>query len=237
MSDAADKTIVLYHIGLPDGSMKSFAASVGPEAAPAPDDDPPDWAALDFHKCDHCPLSSVEHPWCPAAASIARLVAAFDELWSYDTVSLDVTTPERTFVFDQIQLQDALRSLMGLVLPTSGCPHTAFFRPMARFHVPLSSVEETIYRAASMYLLGQWMRRSQGHAVDFDLDGLTELYERVAVVNRQLHKRLSEAVSTDASQNAVALLGVFSQFLPMAVDESLAPLRPLFDSYVEAVGD
>jgi len=194
MPDNPDSTSVAYRFELPDGTSYSFTVSVGARPLERTVSDPPEWAKLDVHKCPHCPLDATESPWCPAALSISDAVKTLGDLWSHQRVALTVTTPERSFVFDDVQLQDALRSLMGLVLATSGCPHTAFFRPMARFHTPMSSVEETVYRATSMYLLGQWVRRSEGGDTDF------------------------------------------SQLLPMAVEESLAPLRPMFEAYVRPPG-
>ena len=49
-------------------------------------------------------------------------------------------------------------------------------------------------------------------------------------MNHHLHKRL-EDFTTDASKNAVALLYVLAQMLPRMLDDSLAPIRPLFASY------
>jgi hypothetical protein len=77
---------------------------------------------------------------------------------------------------------------MGLVLPMSGCPRTAFFCPMAR--VPRATMEEGAHRVASMYMLGQWMRQDEGAEANLDFEGLEHLYDRVRVVNQQLHKRL-----------------------------------------------
>ena len=157
MSGARGRTLVQYEFGLPDGSSRSFSVEVGPDRVDSGPAEPPPWAALDFHKCPHCPLDVAEEPFCPAAMSIASLAEAVDGLWSHDMVSLKVRTPERFHSFTPVSLQGGLQSLMGLVLPTSGCPHTAFFRPMARFHVPLATVEENAYRVASMYMLGQWI--------------------------------------------------------------------------------
>jgi hypothetical protein len=232
MPKKPDSRTVAYHFELPDGSIRQFAVSVDAGALMPAGVEPPAWAELDVHKCPHCTLDTAENPWCPAALSISEVVEAFGDLWSHQIISLTVITPERSFMFEDVQLQDALRSFMGLVVATSGCPHTGFFRPMARFHMPMSSVEETVYRATSMYLLGQWFRRSERGEGELDLSGLTELYNLVKLVNVHLHRRLGAAVETDSSQNAVALLGTFSQLLPMAVEKSLAPLRPLFESYV-----
>ncbi len=230
MSDTDGRTEVEYVFGLPDGSTRSFSVEVGPDPVDSGPAEPPSWAALDFHKCPHCPLDTAEEPFCPAAVSIASLADAVEGLWSYDLVSLEVTTPERSFSFSPVPLQAGLKSLMGLVLPTSGCPHTAFFRPMARFHVPLATMEENAYRVASMYMLGQWIRQDGGAEAQFDFDGLNHLYDQVKVVNHHLHKRLEE-FTTDASKNAVVLLYVLAQMLPKILDDSLAPIRPLFASY------
>ena len=230
MADADSRTTVQYEFGLPDGSTRSFSVDVGPDRVDSGPAEPPSWAALDFHKCPHCPLDTSEEPFCPAALSIASLVEAVEGLWSYDVVSLKVRTPERFFSFSPVPLQAALQSLMGLVLPTSGCPHTAFFRPMARFHVPLATMEENAYRVASMYLLGQWMRQDYGADAEFDFDGLSHLYDQVKVVNQHLSKRLEE-FETDASKNAVARLFVLAELVPKMLDDSFESIRPLFASY------
>ena len=56
MSDADGKTVVQYVFGLPDGSTRSFSVEVGPDRVDSGPAEPPPWAALDFHKCPHCPL-------------------------------------------------------------------------------------------------------------------------------------------------------------------------------------
>lgn len=235
MSDPVPETIH-YRFGLADGSHREFTVRLGGDLVGEGRSDPvspAEWTALDFNQCPHCPLSPDDHPRCPAAERLAELAEAFSGLMSYETVSVEVTTPERTIVFEQTPIQKALGSLLGLVLPTSGCPHTAFFGPMARFHVPLATRDETIYRAVSMYLLGQWMRRRKGLPADLDLDGLSELYERVQVVNRHLHKRLRGVYPTDSSQNAVVTLDALALLLPMAVDASLDEFEDLFQPYLE----
>ncbi len=167
-----DSLPVLYRFRLDDGSIREFSVATGPrppDRASGASASRPEWTALAHNQCPHCPLAREVHPWCPAALAIADLVEAFDGLPSFETVSLEVQAPDRTFRFEGVSLQKALGSLMGLLIPSSGCPHTAFLQPMARFHLPLSTVNETIYRSASMYLLAQWMRRSAGLEPDFDL--------------------------------------------------------------------
>jgi len=42
-------------------------------------------------------------------------------------------------------------------------------KPMVRFHLPFASIEETKYRAISMYLLAQYFLYQQGSQPDWDL--------------------------------------------------------------------
>lgn len=195
----------------------------------------PEWTALEFEQCRNCPLSAREHPRCPLAVALVRVVGMFRDVVSHDELQLEVETEERT-VRQKTTAQAALSSLMGVVMAASGCPHTAWFRPMARFHLPLASHEETVYRAAAMYLLAQYYRRRDGHVADLDLDGLKEIYEQLAVVNEGIADRLRAAIDEDSAVNAVVLLDVHARMLPFAIEESLDELRPLFEeAYLKPV--
>lgn len=199
--------------------------------APLPDERP-GWTALEFEMCPHCPLDPATSPHCPAAVALAPLVGVFDRFMSYHRCSLEVETEERRVADPDLAVQKALGSLMGLVMAGSGCPYTAGLRPMARFHLPLASPEETIYRATSMYLLAQYLRERSGLPADWTLEGLSSMYADLQVVNRHLSKRLNSVVSTDSSVNAVISLDVFAAFLPMAIEESLEQLRPYFGAWL-----
>ena len=194
---------------------------------------PPSWTSLDYHQCPHCPLTPDTHPQCPVAANIVNIVEPFDRLLSYDEVHVDVTTEERMISLETTA-EEGISSLMGLVMATSGCPHCAFFRPMARFHLPLANPAETIYRAASMYLLAQYFLKQAGHDADLDLKGLTEIYRNVQIVNAALAKRLRAATETDSSLNAIVLLDMFAKTLSHAIKDSLEEIRYLFEPFLSS---
>jgi hypothetical protein len=120
---------------------------------------------------------------------------------------------------------------MGLIIATSGCPHTAFFRPMARFHLPLATEAETLYRAVSMYLLAQYFLKNEGRPADLDLAGLKNIYANVGIVNRAVADRIRNATKKDSAINALVLLDVFTMALPFAIEDSLQDLRYLFTPY------
>ncbi len=63
-------------------------------------------------------------------------------------------------------------------------------RPMVFTHLPFSSLEETLFRAISMYLLAQYFRDQQGQPPDWKLENFTKIYEDIAQVNQSFTKRL-----------------------------------------------
>ena len=190
----------------------------------------PSWTDLDFHECPHCPLPIDTHPHCPLAVRLVSIVEPFDRLLSYDKIHVDVITEERSISQDTTAEQ-GIGSLMGLVIATCGCPHTAFFKPMARFHLPLASEDETIYRAASMYLLAQYFLKKEGRAADLELKGLMKIYDNIQVVNSSIAKRLRAATEKDSSLNAIVLLDMYAKTLSYAIEESLEEVRYLFSPF------
>lgn len=199
------------------------------EAVRADSGNGPDWTRAEFERCTCCPLPEMARS-CPAAAAMAELVESCGKLLSYVRVEAVVETNERT-VRTTTTAQRALSSVLGLYMATSGCPVLARFKPMARFHLPFSSREETIFRSAGAYLLAQYFTRKRGGVPDLDLSGLKALYEQVHEVNRGMAARMRNAYPGDAGVNAIGVLDLYAQFLPMAIDEELIELEPLFSAF------
>ncbi len=191
----------------------------------------PGWTRLDFCRCSHCPLDSRLHPYCPVAVNLVNIVDRFDSLFSYHETHLEVITKER-IIYQDTTIQRALSSLMGLVIATCGCPHSIYFRPMARFHLPLANNQETIYRAASMYLLAQYFLKKEGKPVDWELTGLEEIYSNIQVVNFTLAERLRAATKSDSVLNALVELDIFAQTLSLVIEDSLREIRSIFMPYL-----
>ncbi len=228
---------IKYTFRFPDNTEEVIELELDPhrlELVENVAEDLPPWTCLDFHQCPNCPLSLESHPYCPLMANLAGILRKFEHILSYDQVYLDVITQERR-VSQQTTAQRALSSLMGLVIATGGCPHTVFFRPMARFHLPLASEEETLYRATSMYLLAQYFLRKEGGEVDWDFRGLDDIYKNVQLINSAIAVRLRDSNSADSSVNAVILLDMYAKAMPYVIEESLEELRYLFSSYVDNV--
>jgi hypothetical protein len=223
-----------YFFNLADNQQEVFRLEldaitldlIGPRLEPTPE-----WAVLTYHQCPHCPLHRVESPYCPLAASIAGVVKQFRNILSYDDIFLQVETNERV-VSQKTTAQRALGSFMGVVMAVSGCPHTGFFKPMARFHLPLASEEETIYRSTSMYLLAQYFRFMETGVSDFSMKGLENIYKNIQTVNTSTVDRLRGASTTDSSVNAVIILDLYARIMPFVIEDSLKDIRHLFKPYL-----
>lgn len=194
-------------------------------------EDIPSWTRLDFHQCPNCQLSVDTHPHCPLAEKLADLISRCSSILSYDKVDVTVITPERT-ISKQTTAQQGLSSLMGLIMPTSGCPHTSYFRPMARFHLPFSSEEETIYRSTSMYLLAQYFGQKRGEPVDLEFNRLKEIYQNLHLINVEFAGRLRSETERDSSVNALVILDLFTKTLPYVIKDSLEEIRYLFQPFL-----
>ncbi len=195
----------------------------------------PPWTNLDFHQCPICPLTVDSRADCPLAANICGIVRRFDRLVSYDKVHVKVLTEERS-VSQDTTVQIGISSLIGLVMAASGCPHTAFFRPMARFHLPLASPEETIYRVTSMYLLAQYFSKTQGQNADLELRGLKDIYDNIHIINTSVAERLRAATEADSTLNAVVMLDMYAIALPHVIEDSLEDIRHLFEPFMRTAG-
>jgi len=192
---------------------------------------PPLWALLNHKKCENCPLSDKEHPYCPVARNFADIAEQFQDMVSHENVSVVVTTEERQYS-KVTTIQQGLSPLIGIIMTTSGCPIMAHLKPMVRFHLPFASLEETIFRMASMYLMAQYFQKQDGKFPVWTLDGLADVYSRVGIVNRDFALRLRDAAKKDANVNALVNLDCFAQMVPLAADDLLREIKPYFAAYL-----
>ena len=190
----------------------------------------PAWTRLDFCQCPNCPYDLGSRIYCPLAVNLVDIIKKFDGLLSYEKVYLKVVTEERE-VSRRTTVQHGMSSLMGLAIAASGCPHTSFFSPMAHFHMPLSSVRETVFRAVSSYLLSQYFLKQDGKRADFELNGLTEIYKNMQVVNIATANRLRAATESDSTVNAIILLDTYAQALPIMMDTALEEIKKMYAPY------
>lgn len=181
------------------------------------------WTALACHRCPHCPLDAAE-ALCPLAARLDPLVEVLGSVLSYEALDVEVASGERT-VATHAPAQAVASSIIGLIGATSGCPHTAFLKPLAWFHQPFAGEEETVFRAVSAWFLKQHFRELDGETPDWSLAGLRQRYDALHTVNVHLARRLRQASSADATANAIVRLDMFTKAISGEIDDILGFLR------------
>lgn len=221
---------VEYRLELENGSVMAYTVEINKDtlvSKAAMPESLPDWTRLDNEQCKGCELADSEY--CPIAVRLVNPVQRFSGLVSHTRVTTTVVTPERTYS-KEVDVQDALRSLFGLIMATSGCPSMQPFKYMARYHLPFSSIEETIYRITSTYLLRQWFRHDKEPAIPVDLGEIEKLYNTVQALNEGMARRLKSATFADGAVNAIVILSAYSSLIPIMISKELAKLRSMFSA-------
>jgi len=195
--------------------------------------DPPDWAKLEFNQCSHCPLSVKEHPYCPVALQLHDIIERFHDTRSIDEVEVEVVSDERKVVKTSA-IQTAIASLFSLVFPLCGCPKTEYMKPMARFHMPLASEEESIFHVTGMYLLSQYFLHKGENRDPFG--GLSEMYDDLHILNKSIKDRVTSATTSDSVKNAITLIDMNSTLIPLLIEDELVELRGFFKAYLPEDG-
>jgi len=225
-----------YVFSLGNGVAKEFTIRLDSKslaAIPAEKQSHPAWTELSFHQCPTCPLNPQQHQRCPIAANLVDVVEFFRDSLSHDQADVLVETEARGYT-KRTTLQEGVSSIVGIYMVTSGCPVMDKLRPMVRTHLPFATVEETMYRVLSMYLLAQYFVAKHNHDPDWELKKLVNIYQEVESVNKHFRERLSAINVNDATVNALVNLNCFADFTAFAIEENrLDEIELLFQAYLE----
>lgn len=206
------------------------------ETRPLPDVDPdgpvPGWLRLERFRCEVCPLPAGGRRTCPAAIAVRTAVETFGSFVSFETLRVEVRVEQFQFS-GEVPAQNAIRSLVGLLLSLSTCPILSRLRPMARYHLPFGDREHTEFRFLGMYLIAQRLRQIQGLVPDWELAGLLALFADLHAVNRHLAERLRDASTQDAAINSLIILDSLAYSAQAEVEGQLEKFKPLFSMYLE----
>lgn len=225
---------IVYEFTLPDGDQERFDLSIDAhtiELISPRSDRQPFWTQLEFEQCPHCPFSPETHPHCPVALNLVPAIACFDHLMSFEEVTVNVISDKRNVV-QKTSAQEGIGSLMGLLIASSSCPLTHFFKPMARFHLPFANRDETMWRATATYLMAKYFTRKGLNNEDLTLTELTKIYNDVARLNDAVVQRLRAATNRDSAVNALVHLDVFAKFFSPPLEDSLAQLKASFEPFL-----
>ena len=215
-----------YHFKFQDDSTMSF--KVDPQKSQELNElTNPVWTKLDYCQCTNCPLKKEEHPNCPVAVGLHQLVDKVRDSVSFEYAKVTVQTEHRAY-YKETDLQSGLFSLMGFIMASSECPHFKFLRPLAKYHLPFSSIEETLFRTTSLYLLEQHLNEIRGYEFSYKLDGLRERYKEIEAVNKGISERIHTISKGDASKNAIVCLNIFAQMFDSQFDNDFSIIEEFF---------
>lgn len=219
---------ITYQLQRADGTESRFEVDIERPARMAEQnsEDHPDWTRLSCNQCPNCPFSAEEFLYCPAAIEIEEVANHFANTSSIERTDVWVHSEERSY-FKNTDMQSALKSLFGLIMASSPCPILSRLRPLAHFHLPFASLQETIHRLVGTYLINQYMHLREGEKADWELRGVEELYRELKAVNMQLMKRIRLASKDDASINAIQTFISITSIVEMGVDDIVEKMTPI----------
>ncbi len=230
-----DNIKITYEFKFGNGAAKTFDCVLDRETLSLiteHDPDTPAWALLEYNQCAVCPLDKARSPYCPIAANLSGVARAFRDCSPDEKVAVSVRVKERVY-FKVVSIQEGLSPLLGIIMATSGCPVMEPLKPMTRFHLPFASLDETVFRMISMYLVAQLIRSQAGKKPEWQLKGLADIYEEVKKVNKDFGKRMTTAARSDANVHALVNLNVFAVMVPKVAESMLKELSPYFSVYLK----
>jgi len=236
MSSDGGTTAFRYKFSFDNGTSKEFVLNLDRKTfrlVADPLQSPPDWTLLDCNKCPNCPLNSPKTTYCPVALSVVDVVGFFKDAVSYEKTYVMIESETRTYIA-KVSVQEGIKSLVSIYMVASDCPILSRLRPMLRAHLPFPTMEESIYRLVSMYLLAQYFLFREGKKADWELKDLLAICGDVQTVNRSFFKRLRGEKVKDASLNALVALDSFVAYAASFLeDNSLKDVKTLFGPYLD----
>lgn len=232
-----DPIIIRYCFDFDNGTDKTFIIQLDRDSLDFAREevevnDIPDWAELPYKKCTNCPLSESDNKYCPVASNLKNLTNKFSSVSSHEDIFVTVTTEDRTYK-KRTTIEEALSSLMGIIMVTSGCPVLDHLRPMARFHLPFSSALETSIRSLNMFILAQYLfkKDTDSNSININLDDFEKIYMEINSVNNDFSKRLRAAGKKEANLSALTNLDCNATLVSLTIEESLDELKQYFSAY------
>ncbi|HET8705913.1 MAG TPA: hypothetical protein VFM46_06385 [Pseudomonadales bacterium] len=195
-----------------------------PQQLPA---DLPEWTRLEYSQCENCPLNKLDHPHCPAAVDLRTVVTDFKNLPAIEKADVYVATPERSY-YKKVELEEGVRSLMGLIMASSACPILSTLKPNARNHLPFASRSEFIIRSVSLFLLRQYFLYREGYRPDWELQGLIKLNQELNMLNQAFWRRIHDACESDSNLQALLSFFDLSSTVSYSLEAQLKKISPMF---------
>ena len=182
----------------------------------------PEWVKLENNKCSNCTLHDSDY--CPIAVRLIDPIKKFHNFKSHCKTHVTVISNERNYSKDT-DLQDGLRSLFGLIMATSGCPSMDSFRPMALHHLPFASINETIYKIVSMFLVKRFSEYKEQSSMPISVQEIEDIYNKIEEINFGMKERLLQYVKNDSTLNAIIILDSTASMVSFRLEKMLQELQ------------
>ena len=185
------------------------------------------WTKLDYNRCRNCPVQTLTRMHCPAALDLEEIAKKFEDCISTERADVWVHTKNRSF-FKNCDVQEALKSIFGLIMASGSCPILSRLKPLAYFHLPFADMEETVHRLVGTYLIKQHLIFREGkNDPDWDLKGVEKLYRELEIVNVHFMNRLRDASKKDASSNALYIFVTLTSLIAMDINKAIESFVPI----------
>lgn len=226
---------IVYEFKFHDGTKQKFDIRLDKDSlmliTPV-NQNPPEWARLEYKQCSNCQFDKVLQPYCPIAVNLSDIAPKFREVNAKEQVDVQVAVKERNY-HKVTSIQEGLSPLLGIIMSASGCPIMDPLKPMVRYHLPFASLDETVYRMVSLFLVAQLIRDRNGRNPEWGLEGLSKIYAEVKKLNKEFGQRMIAAAKSDANVHALVNLNVFAVMVPMAAEKMLKEMNACYASYLK----
>lgn len=224
---------IIYEFNFAGGIKKAFTMDFDPEThefiARRNSGYISDWARLEYKKCPECPLDAERIAFCPVAFNISGILNFFSPMTSTERCFVRCITYQRTYS-KTTDSMSALSSALAPIIFSSPCPFLVHVRPLARFHLPFFTPEESLVRSISFYLLSQYFVSRKKKKPDWDLAGLNLLFDKLKMVQSGMMRRSKNIFEGDACINAIHSFHVMLEFVAFEIDSAVECLESSFYS-------
>ncbi|MEC7120537.1 MAG: hypothetical protein VXW65_11640 [Pseudomonadota bacterium] len=222
--------MIEYFFNFDDGKQLHFQVDLDRQLEPVKKPtNAPTWTKLGNNQCANCPLSPTVFSHCPAAIDLDQVISKLPKIPARTKLNITVVTPEREYM-KRVMLEEGVRALMGLIMATSACPVLSTYRPNARHHLPFASLEESVLRSASLYLMKQYFIAQEGGQPDWELRGLIKANEELQLVNHAFWQRTMSAFQSDANSKALLSFFTLSSNMSASLPNQLNRMKLVFFS-------
>lgn len=224
--------IIVYNLKLKEGEEYTFTVDIDRQGSieTSCGITHPFWTYLNYNQCSNCPLQTSIHKHCPAALDLEEIAEKFGNIISTERADVWVQTKNRTF-FKNCAVQEALKSIYGLIMASGNCPILSRLKPLAYFHLPFADLEETVHRLVGTFLIKQYFNSVNGKCEpDWNLKGIETLYKELEIVNVHFMHRLQDASTKDASSNALYIFVTLTSLISMDINKMLEALKPIVNN-------